>query len=138
MHSIICLCVRLGVNVCVLMGAIGLVLPMAGSALAQDAAAGEKVFAKCKACHVSDTDQNKIGPSLKGVIGRTAGTHDGFKYSAAMADAGKGGMVWDETTLTTYLHDPKGVVKGTKMAFAGLKVDKEIADVIAYLKQASP
>jgi cytochrome c len=142
MHSIICLCVRVGASVCirvgVLLGAIGIVLPMAGSALAQDAAAGEKVFAKCKACHVSDTDQNKIGPSLKGVIGRTAGTHDGFKYSAAMADAGKGGMVWDETTLTTYLHDPKGVVKGTKMAFAGLKVDKEIADVIAYLKQASP
>jgi cytochrome c len=119
-------------------GAFGLILPMAGSAYGQDAAAGEKVFAKCKACHVSDTDQNKIGPSLKGVIGRAAGSREGFKYSAAMADAGKGGMVWDEPSLATYLHDPKGVVKGTKMAFAGLKTDKEVADVIAYLKQFSP
>ncbi len=119
-------------------GAIGLVVPMAGYAFGQDAAAGEKVFAKCKACHVSDTDQNKIGPSLKGLLGRTAGSHEGFKYSAAMADAGKGGMVWDEVTLATYLHDPKGVVKGTKMAFVGLKADKDVADVIAYLKQFSP
>ena len=119
-------------------GAIGLVLPMAGYAFGQDAAAGEKVFAKCKACHVSDTDQNKIGPSLKGLLGRAAGSHEGFKYSAAMADAGKGGMVWDEATLATYLHDPKGLVKGTKMAFVGLKADKDVADVIAYLKQFSP
>lgn len=133
MHSIN-LCIRFGICLCI----AGLILSSTGKAHAQDAAAGEKVFAKCKACHVRDTDQNKIGPSLKGVIGRAAGTHAGFKYSAAMADAGKGGMVWDEATLTTYLHDPKGVVKGTKMAFAGLKVDKDVADVIAYLKQASP
>lgn len=126
MRAIICL------------GAIGLLLPMAEHAFSQDAAAGEKIFTKCKACHVSDTDQNKIGPTLKGLVGRTAGTHEGFKYSAAMMDAGKGGMVWDEATLTTYLHDPKGLVKGTKMAFPGLKVDKDVADVIAYLKQFSP
>ncbi|MGF9692506.1 cytochrome c family protein [Rhizobium sp. 0TCS1.26] len=111
---------------------------MAGSAFGQDAAAGEKVFAKCKACHVADTDQNKIGPSLKGLIERPAASREGFKYSAAMADAGKAGMVWDEASLTTYLRDPKGVIKGTKMAFVGLKTDKEIADVIAYLKQFSP
>ncbi|MGN7295518.1 c-type cytochrome [Rhizobium sp. SAFR-030] len=119
-------------------GAVGMVISMAGSAFGQDAAAGEKVFAKCKACHVADTDQNKIGPSLKGVIGRPAASREGFKYSAAMADAGKAGMVWDEASLTTYLRDPKGVIKGTKMAFVGLKTDKEIADVIAYLKQFSP
>ena len=63
-----------------------------GQSLAQDAAAGEKVFAKCKACHVVDEDKNKIGPSLKGVIGRTAGTHAGFKYSPAMVEAGKAGL----------------------------------------------
>lgn len=120
------------------LGAIGLLFPMVDSAASQDALAGEKTFAKCKVCHVADTDQNKIGPSLKGVIGRPAGTLEGYKYSAAMADAGKGGMVWDAATLTTYLHDPKGLVKGTKMAFAGLKVDKDVADVIAYLKQFSP
>ena len=112
------------------------VVPLvAGQAAAQDAAAGEKVFAKCKACHVADEDKNKIGPSLMGVIGRTAGTYAGFKFSKAMVDAGAGGLVWDDANLTTYLHDPKGMVKGTKMAFPGLKKDDEIANVIAYLKQ---
>jgi cytochrome c len=111
-------------------------VPMvSGQALAQDVAAGEKVFAKCKACHVADEDKNKIGPSLMGVIGRTAGTYAGFKYSTAMVDAGTGGLVWDDANLTTYLHDPKAMVKGTKMAFPGLKKDDEIANVIAYLKQ---
>jgi cytochrome c2 len=61
---------------------------------AQDAAAGEKVFAKCKACHVADEDKNKIGPSLNGVIGRTAGTHPGFKYSKPMTEAGASGVRW--------------------------------------------
>ena len=104
---------------------------------AQDAAAGEKVFAKCKVCHVADQDKNKVGPSLNGVIGRTAGTHPGFSYSQAMVAAGKSGVKWDEPTLTTYLHDPKAMVKGTKMAFVGLKQDEDIANVIAYLKQFS-
>jgi cytochrome c len=108
----------------------------AGQSQAQDAAAGEKVFAKCKACHVVPSeDKNRVGPSLKGVIGRTAGTHPDFKYSAAMVDAGKGGLVWDDAKLTEYLHSPKAVVKGTKMAFPGLKKDDEVANVIAYLKQ---
>ncbi|MER9545311.1 cytochrome c family protein [Mesorhizobium sp. M0437] len=104
---------------------------------AQDAAAGEKVFAKCKVCHVADKDQNKVGPSLNGIIGRTAGTHPGFSYSKAMTEAGKSGVTWDEATLTTYLRDPKAMVKGTKMAFVGLKKDEDIANVIAYLKQFS-
>ncbi|RWM11159.1 MAG: cytochrome c family protein [Mesorhizobium sp.] len=104
---------------------------------AQDAAAGEKVFTKCKVCHVADKDQNKVGPSLNGVIGRTAGTHPDFTYSTAMIEAGKSGVKWDEPTLTTYLHDPKAMVKGTKMAFPGLKNDQDIVNVIAYLKQFS-
>ncbi|MER8785643.1 cytochrome c family protein [Mesorhizobium sp. M1006] len=104
---------------------------------AQDAAAGEKVFAKCKVCHVADKDQNKVGPSLNGVIGRTAGTHPGFSYSKAMTEAGKSGVKWDKATLTTYLRDPRAMVKGTKMAFVGLKKDEDIANVIAYLKQFS-
>lgn len=108
-----------------------------GSSQAQDAAAGEKVFTKCKVCHIADKDQNKIGPSLNGVIGRTAGTHPGFSYSQAMTAAGKSGVKWDEATLTTYLHDPKAMVKGTKMAFPGLKQDADVANVIAYLKQFS-
>ncbi|TIU01297.1 MAG: cytochrome c family protein, partial [Mesorhizobium sp.] len=95
------------------------------------------VFAKCKACHVVDKDTNKIGPSLNGVIGRTAGTHPGFKYSKPMTEAGASGVKWDEATLTDYLRDPKAKIKGTKMAFAGLKKDEDLANVIAYLKQFS-
>lgn len=106
-----------------------------GHSSAQDAAAGEKVFAKCKACHVADTDQNKVGPTLKGLIGRTAGTHEGFKYSPAMIAAGQGGLVWDEAHLADYLTNPREKVKGTKMAFPGLKNPDDIANVIAYLKQ---
>ena len=104
---------------------------------AQDAAAGEKVFTKCKVCHIADQDRNMVGPSLNGVIGRTAGTHPNFSYSAAMIAAGKSGIKWDEPTLTTYLHAPQAMVKGTKMTFPGLKDDKDIANVIAYLKQFS-
>lgn len=100
-----------------------------------DPAAGEKVFAKCKACHVADSDKNKVGPSLLGLMGRTAGTHEGFKYSPAMVEAGKAGLVWDEASLRDYLHNPKAKVKGTKMAFAGVKSDDEITNLIAYLEQ---
>lgn len=107
----------------------------AGHSKAQEAPAGEKVFAKCKTCHTVQDDKNKVGPSLKGVIGRAAGTHPGFKYSTAMIEAGKGGLVWDDARLTEYLQNPKAVVKGTKMAFPGLKSDDEIKAVIAYLKQ---
>lgn len=74
---------------------------------------------------------------MNGVIGRTAGTHPGFSYSQAMVAAGKSGVKWDEPTLKTYLHDPTAMVKGTKMAFVGLKQDEDIANVIAYLKQFS-
>jgi cytochrome c len=119
----------------VLAGALGLVIATAGQCLAQDAAAGEKVFAKCKACHVVESDTNKIGPALKGVIGRTAGTHAGFKYSKAMVEAGEKGTVWSEETLAAYLREPKAYIKGNKMAFVGLKTDEDLANVIAYLKQ---
>ena len=113
---------------------VSVVMLASSQSWAQDAAAGEKVFAKCKACHTTD-DKNKVGPSLKGLFGRTAGTHAGFKYSQAMTDAGKGGLVWDEAKLKEYLHSPKAMVKGTKMAFAGLKNDADIVNLEAYLKQ---
>ncbi len=116
-------------------GAVGLFVAMAGQCLAQDAAAGEKVFTKCKACHIVDGDTNKIGPSLKGVVGRTAGTHEGFKYSKAMVEAGEKGTVWSDETLSAYLREPKAYIKGNKMAFVGLKKDEDLANVIAYLKQ---
>jgi cytochrome c len=98
-----------------------------------DVAAGETVFKKCSACHnVADT-KHKVGPSLQGVVGRQPGVVEGFKFSKAMVDYGAG-KVWDDATLAAYLENPRGVVKGTRMAFAGLKDPKEIADVIAYLK----
>jgi len=102
-----------------------------------DATAGANVFKKCAACHNVENDKAKIGPSLQGVLGRQPGTVPGFAYSAGMKSYGEG-KVWDETLLRTYLPDPRGLVKGTKMAFAGLKKEQEVTDVIAYLKQFSP
>ncbi len=116
---------------------MALALLAASGALAQDAEKGQQVFNKCKACHVADQDTNKVGPSLKGVVGRTAGTRDGYNYSPAMKEAGANGLVWNDETLTNYLRKPKEVVPKTKMAFAGLKKDEDIANVIAYLKQFS-
>jgi cytochrome c len=99
-----------------------------------DAAAGEKVFAKCKACHEVEKGVNKVGPTLKGVVGRKAASVEGYKYSEAMLAKGAEGVVWDEATLTAYLPDPKGFVPKTKMAFAGLKKPEDVANIIAYLK----
>lgn len=97
--------------------------------------AGEKVFKKCAACHaVGEGAKDRVGPSLNGVIGRTAGTEEGFKYSPAMVKAGEGGMVWNDETLDTYLADPKAAVPGNKMAFPGLKSEDDRKAVIAYIK----
>ena len=103
-------------------------------AFAQDVDAGKKVFAKCMACHDAKAEKNKVGPHLVGVIGRTAGTVEGFKYSPAMQEAGAGGLVWDEEKIHEYLENPKEFIPGNKMAFPGLKKDDEINNVIAYLK----
>lgn len=103
-----------------------------------DAAKGEKVFKKCMACHVVADATNKIGPSLRGIVGRKAASVADYKYSAAMVKKGEEGVVWDEATLTEYLPKPMAFVPGTKMAFAGLKKPEEIADIIAYLKTQTP
>ena len=99
-----------------------------------DAANGEKIFAKCKACHTVEAGKNKVGPSLAGVVGRKAGTAEGFNYSDAMKNSG---LTWDEATLNTYLTGPKKLVPGTKMAFPGLPNEQDRLDVIAYLKSAA-
>jgi cytochrome c2 len=98
-----------------------------------DAAQGEKVFNKCKACHAVDEADSKWGPHLGGIFGRPAGSDEGFNYSSAMKDSG---ITWNEETIAAFLADPRGYIKGNRMAFAGLK-EEEIADVIAYLKEAS-
>jgi cytochrome c len=123
-------------NQILLIGLSAVVLcPIGALAQEGDAEAGAAVFKKCTTCHVVDSDKNKVGPSLKGLFGRKAGTHPDFNYSSGMKAAGEGGLVWDETTLREYLHNPKAKVKGTKMAFAGVKKDDEITNLIAYLKQ---
>lgn len=97
---------------------------------AADVAAGEKVFAKCKACHKID-GSNGTGPHLDGVVNRNEGSVGGFAYSAAMA--GRADQVWTPENLDHFLASPKGYVPGTKMSFAGLPKAKDRADVIAYL-----
>jgi len=103
--------------------------------MAGDIDAGEKVFKKCKACHVVDAEKNKTGPHLVNIMGRTAGSLESFKkYSKAMKESG---IVWSEETLNGYLEKPKAYIKGTKMAFAGLKKEEDRENVIAYLKSFS-
>jgi cytochrome c len=99
-----------------------------------EAAKGEKVFAKCRACHENDKGVNKVGPTLKGIVGRKAASLADYKYSEAMLAKAAEGVVWDEATLAAYLPDPKKFVPKTKMAFPGLKKPEEIADLIAFLK----
>ena len=108
----------------------------AGPAAAQDAAAGEKVFAKCKVCHqIGENAKNLVGPVLNGVVGRPAGTYPGYNYSEANKNSG---LTWDEATLKIYLKNPKAKIPGTKMVFPGLQSDEDIDNVIAYLKQFGP
>jgi len=101
---------------------------------AGDAEAGKKVFKKCKACHYADKEKNKVGPYLKGVVGRKTASVEGFKYSDAFKAKGAEGLVWTEDNLKKYLAKPKGFIPGNRMSFAGLKKEADIANVIAYLK----
>jgi len=115
----------------------GLTLALvAGAASADDGdpKKGEKVFRKCKACHVVDKEKNRVGPHLVGIIGRTSGAVEGFKYSKAMKEAE---IEWTEENIAEYLRKPKDFIPKNKMAFAGLRKEKQIADVIAYIKEAS-
>ncbi len=113
---------------------------LAGPAAAQEGNAeeGAEVFKKCRACHdVGPGARNKVGPVLNGVVGRKAGTVEGFPYSEANKAAGAGGLVWTEDVLFKYLENPLVFMKGTKMAFAGLSDPRDRKDVIAYLKTFS-
>src|SRR5215216_1814345 len=104
-----------------------------GSAQAQDAAAGEKIFLQCRACHqVGDAAKNAVGPVLNGLFGRKAGMVEGYTYSSANKNSG---ITWDEATFQEYIKDPRAKIPGTKMVYAGLKDDKRINDLIAYLHQ---
>jgi|SRR4051794_37381272 len=103
--------------------------------VAADFEAGKAVFNRCRICHTLEAGgHNGAGPNLHGIFGRKAGSVEQFAYSAAMKNSG---VVWDETTLAKYLHAPKQFVPGTKMAFPGIASDKEVADLIAYLREAT-
>lgn len=114
--------------------AVAASLALGGTASAQDADAGKKVFARCMPCHNVDKPQTKVGPSLQGLFGRTAGTVAGFNYSKANKESG---VVWSAETLDPYIKDPKAFIPGNKMPFAGVKNDTERADLIAYLAVAT-
>lgn len=99
-----------------------------------DVAKGEKVFKKCKACHaVGEDAKNKVGPVLNGIYGRAAGANEDFKYSKAMIAKAEEGLVWDIDALSEFLTKPKKFIPKTKMSFAGLRKEKDVANVIAYL-----
>jgi cytochrome c len=102
-------------------------------ASAQDVDAGQRSFNKCRACHQIGPDaKNLVGPKLNGLFGRQAGTIEGFNYSDANK---KSGITWDEKVFAEYIKDPKAKVPGTKMVFPGIKNEKEIQDLTAFLKQ---
>ena len=104
-----------------------------GIAHAQDLAAGEQSFRKCSPCHaVGEDARNKIGPVLNGIDGRKSGTAPDYNYSEANKNSG---ITWNEATFKDYIQNPMQKVPGTKMAFAGVKNEKEIADLWGYLKQ---
>jgi cytochrome c len=103
----------------------------ASSAQAQDAAAGKTSFNKCLACHaIGAGAKNKVGPVLNGLDGRKSGTYEGYSYSDANKNSG---ITWNEATFKEYIKDPKAKIPGTKMAFAGIKNEKEINDLWAYV-----
>lgn len=118
-------------------GPLALAVSLASPSLAEDGdpARGTELFAiRCIECHaISETTDKKIGPSLKGLIGRTSGSLADYEYSDAMKGAG---IVWSEDTLKTYLVAPRKLVPGTKMNFNGLKRPGEVEDIVAYLLKA--
>lgn len=103
---------------------------VAAAAPAGDVKAGAKVFRKCRACHVVDEEKNKVGPHLVDLIGRQAGSVEGFRYSKAFKALD---VAWTPEELTAFLAKPKDYVKGTKMSFAGLKKEDDIQNLLAYL-----
>jgi cytochrome c len=105
----------------------------ASSALAQDAAAGKTVFNKCVACHaIGEGAQNKVGPQLNGLDGRKSGTAPDYSYSEANKNSG---ITWNEAQFKEYIKEPKAKIPGTKMSFAGIKNEKDVNDLWAFIAQ---
>ena len=108
----------------------------AQAAQAQDVAAGEQSFRKCFPCHsIGEGAKNKVGPELNGLDGRHSGSAPGYNYSDANKNSG---IVWSAETFKEYIKDPRGKIPGTKMVFPGIKNEKEVDNLWAYLKQFGP
>lgn len=113
-------------------------LPAASASAEGDASKGKRIFKRCAACHaIGEGAAHKLGPQLNDVMGRTAGTAEGYRYSKAMTAAGEAGTVWTAEALDAFLAKPRDFIKGTKMSFAGLRKEGERADLIAYLRTFS-
>jgi cytochrome c len=120
----------------VLLSAIATMALGATVVQAQNAENGAEIFKRCRACHeVGETAKNKVGPLLNGIVGRKAGTIEGFNYSDANKKAGANGWVWTEEKMMEYLLNPRAAMPGNKMAYAGLKDEQDRKDLIAYLKK---
>lgn len=118
-----------------MLAALLLVVVPAASTRSADLAAGQSAFAKCKICHTLATGApSAVGPNLHGLFGRKAGSLANFDYSRAMKTSG---VTWDDDTLAKYLRAPKGFIPGNQMAFPGIKDEKELSHLIAYLKQVT-
>jgi cytochrome c len=118
-----------------LAAAVAVMIGSPGVALAQDVAAGQRVFAQCRACHtVNAGGPNGVGPNLHGVVGRRAASIQNFRYSANMRQLAEGGLTWDTANLQRYLANPKDLVPQGSMAFVGLRQEAQRNDVIAYLE----
>ncbi len=112
-------------------------LTCASSAMAEpagDPVRGKTVYARCAACHDLNTGATRLGPSLKGIVGRTSGTMPGFNYSAAMKDKA---IVWSPSMLDAYLAAPAKTIPGNRMAFPPLANAQDRADLIAFLGEAA-
>jgi cytochrome c2 len=106
-----------------------------GAGLAGDSEAGKTSFNKCRICHTLEAGgRSAVGPNLHAMFGRKAGAVANYAYSPAMKNSG---LVWDDSSVANYLRDPKGFMPGNKMAFPGIKDQKEMADLLAYLHQAT-
>jgi cytochrome c len=106
--------------------------------VAQDADAGMRVFNQCRACHtINQGGRNGVGPNLYGVWGRAAGAVEGFRYSAPMRAKAGEGLTWNADNMRAYLTDPKAVVPGGSMSFAGIRNEQQLNDLLAYLQRAS-
>lgn len=110
---------------------LALVVSSSTVAIAErNSASGEALFGQCSSCHTVEAGKHRSGPSLYGIVGRDAGTVEGFRYSPAITNSG---LVWDEETLAGFLMDPRGTIRGNRMGFRGVRSQQDADDIVAYL-----